>query len=261
MPSISVGDLNVHYIEQGSGDPVLLIHGNTASSVWWEPTFARMADAPYRLIAPDLRGRGETEGPAADWTVPMLAADVYGLAEALGLGPMHVVGHSLGACVALQLALDHKSAVRSLTLVNPGWVAGDIPDAVADEARIAQLVTNKALLKMALRGVAALHPEDDAWRRLEEASLKQRDEASLRGPVALKTWAVVDRLPELAGIPTLVVRGAGDVYLSTEEVAMKTVNGIPGARYEVIAAATHSPNVEAPDAWVTLLRGHLDSVR
>jgi len=251
----------MHYLDQGSGEVVILIHGNTSSSVWWEPTLERLKDAPYRFIAPDLRGRGDTDGPSGNWTVEMLAEDIYELAKSLNLARFHLVGHSLGSNVVLQLALDHKPDVLSLTLLNPGWVAGDMPSAVGDQARIEQMIANKDLLKAALRGVAALHPENDAWKRLEAGSLKQRDEASLRGVTALKSWVVVDRLPVLAGIPTLVARGSGDLYLSTENVAMKAVNAIPGARYEVLPNATHSPNVETPDAWVALLRHHLDRVK
>ncbi len=261
MPTATVGDLKIHYIEQGSGEPVVLVHGNTSSSVWWEYTLERMKDAPYRFVAPDLRGRGETEGPSSSWTVEILANDVRGLLEQLGMGKAHFVGHSLGANVALQYALDHKGDVISLLLLNPGWVAGDIPDAIADRARIEQMVGNKDILKMALRGVAMMHPENEGWQRLVDASLKQRDEASLRGPAALKAWNVAARLGELTGIPTTVVRGAGDAYLSTAGVCQSIVSRIPGAGYITVPGATHSPNVEVPDAWVALLREHLENYR
>ncbi len=256
MPFANVGDLSMHYLEQGAGDSVLLIHGNTSSSVWWEYTLERLGDA-YHFIAPDLRGRGATQGPSANWTVEMLARDVYGLLARLDIEAAHVVGHSLGADVALQLALDHPAQVRSLLLLNPGWVAGDMPEAVGDEARVRAMVENKDLLKAALRGIAYLHPADGRWARLEAASLLQADEASLRGPAALKAWAVADRLHELAGIPTLVARGAQDQYLSTREVCQRIVDHLPGAAYAEIPDASHSPNVEAPDAWVALLREHL----
>lgn len=256
MPTAQVGDLKMHYLEQGRGEPVVLIHGNTSSSAWWEPTLARLG-GDYHVIAPDLRGRGDTQGPSADWTVEMLADDVYGLLQQLGIGPAHVVGHSLGANVALQLALDHPTEVKSLLLLNPGWVAGDMPAEVGDTERVRQMVENKDLMKMALRGVAMLHPVDEQWQRLEAASLKQTDEASLRGPVALAAWAVADRLPELAGIPTLVARGAQDQYLSTQAVCQQILDHLPGAGYVEIPNASHSPNVETPDVWVALLREHL----
>ncbi len=259
MPTATIHDLTMHYLEQGSGTPVVLIHGNTSSSVWWEYTLERMGDA-YYFIAPDLRGRGDTQGPAADWTVEMLARDVRGLVEQLEIGPAHFVGHSLGANVALQYALDHKNEVKSLTLLNPGWVAGDMPDAIADPARVEQMVADKPLLKMALRGIAMLHPDDDRWKRLEAASLKQSDEASIRGPVVLKQWNVVDRLRELEGIPALVVRGVGDEYLSTLAVCQRILDNLPGAQYVEIPDSTHSPNVENPDAWVAVLQKHLSGV-
>lgn len=256
MPTARVGDLEMHYREQGQGEPVVLIHGNTSSSAWWEPTLERLGD-DYHVIAPDLRGRGDTRGPSADWTVEMLAEDVYDLVLQLGVGPAHVVGHSLGSNVALQLALDHSTEVKSLVLLNPGWVAGDMPAELADAERIRQMVENKDLMKVALRGVAMLHPVDEQWQRLEAASLKQADEASLRGPAALAEWAVADRLPELTGIPTLVARGAQDQYLSTQAVCQKILDRMPGAGYIEIPNASHSPNVEVPDVWVALLREHL----
>lgn len=259
MPTAGIGDLNMHYLEQGSGQPVVLIHGNTSSSVWWEYTLARVQGA-YRVIAPDLRGRGDTAGPAADWTVETLADDVRGLLDHLGIGPAHFVGHSLGSDVALQFALDHRADVKSLTLLNPGWVAGDMPAMLADPARIETLVANKDQLKLALRAIAIKHPDDDAWKRLEAASLKQKDEASLRSPVALQAWAVVDRLHELAGIPALIVRGAEDQFISTRAVCQTILDNLPGARYVEIPGASHSANVETPDAWAAVLQEHLASV-
>jgi 3-oxoadipate enol-lactonase len=258
MPFQTVNDLNIHYIEQGdpSGAPVLFIHGNVSSSTWWLYTLDRLSGSPYRLIAPDLRGRGETEGPADNWTIETLAQDLRGLVEALGLGRAHLVGHSLGALVAIQYALDHKPDVRSLFLLAPGWIAGDMPDEVADPARIRMMVENKAILKAALRMTAAKHP-DDGWEVLENAALRQQDAASYRTPVALKQWAVAPRLGELDGIPTTVARGVHD-SLIPESVVLASAQGIPGARYEVIEGATHSPNVEVPDAFVAVLQAHLE---
>lgn len=260
MPTAVIGDLTMHYLEQGRGTPLVLVHGNTSSSVWWEYTLARLGDA-YHCIAPDLRGRGETVGPAADWTIETLADDLRGLLTHLGIGAAHLVGHSLGGDVVLQYALDHRADVLSLTLLNPGWVAGDMPALLADEARVQAMVADKNLLRLALRGIAMLHPDDDRWKRLEAASLQQRDEASLRSISALKAWNVADRLHILAGIPTLVARGVEDQYLSTAAVCQKIIDNLPGARLVEIPGASHSPNVEAPDAWVAVLREHLAAVK
>ncbi len=261
MPTLPVKDLQMYFREQGdpAAPAVVLIHGNVSSSAWWEYTFARFQDSPYRLIAPDLRGRGHTTGPDDSWTIETLADDVHQLLTALGVGRVHLVGHSLGGTVAIQYALDHTPNVSSLYLIAPGWVKGDMPAAVGDPARIKMLVENKALLKMALRATASAHPED-GWAFFEAASLLQTDAASLRSPQALFAWNVYDRLGGLAGIPTTVSRGAGDVIVP-ESVVMDSVNGIPGAKYEVFEGATHSPNIETPDAFAASLRRHLDAAQ
>lgn len=255
MPTIAVKDLTMHYLDQGVGDPVLFIHGNVASSVWWHYTFERMSAMPYRLIAPDLRGRGATGGNADTFTIDTLADDIHALITALSLPKVHLVGHSLGACVAIQYALDHKDHTRSLYLLAPGWVAGDMPDAVGDPERIKMLVENKAILKAALRMTAQKHP-DEGWSVLEDASMQQTDAASYRTPIALKQWNVAARLGELDGIPTTITRGEGDAVVP-EAVVMMSVNGIPHTAYSVFAGATHSPNVEIPDQFVESLATHL----
>ncbi len=263
MPQMIVNDLEMYFIDEGQGpEIVLLIHGNASSSVWWEYTFARRREG-YRFIAPDLRGRGDTQGPDTDWTIEQLAADVYELVRSLGITErLHLVGHSLGGNVSLQYALDHPHEVKSLTLLNPIWVAGDMPPELGSAERIqAMLADDRQVLKTVLRGVAANHPQDDNWKRLEAASLRQTDAATWRLPAALNEWSVVDRLPLLGHIPTLVVRGTGDTYLSTPQVCQTIIDRIPGAQFIEIDGATHSPNVETPDVWTETLYAHLERVR
>lgn len=259
MPEQSVKDLTLFYLEQGTGDPLVLLHGNLSSSLWWEYTLERLDG--YHIIAPDLRGRGDTAGDASTWTVPMLADDLHELLKALSItAPVHLVGHSLGSNVALEYALTYPDAVRSLCLLNPGWVAGDMPAAVSDMTRIQMMVDDKSILKQALRGIAAMHPDDENWKRIEAASLKQQDIATLHAPEALKDWQVADCLGDLAHIPTTVVRGAGDAYITTKAVCDPILENLPGSTYIEIENATHSPNIEAPDTWVRVLRDHLESV-
>ena len=125
----------------------------------------------------------------------------------------------------------------------------------------AMLANDRQALKSILRGVTAMHPEDDNWHRLGAASLKQTDAATWRLPGALREWSVVDRLPLLGHIPTLVVRGTGDTYLSTPQVCQTIVDRIPGVRFIEIDGATHSPNVETPDIWADILYEHLERAR
>ncbi|MFD5113295.1 alpha/beta fold hydrolase [Streptomyces sp. NPDC058391] len=107
-------------VDREHAEPVVLIHGNVSSSVFWHDT---MRDLPerYRPIAPDLRGFGSTDPLPVDATrgVRDYSDDLAALFDALGVERPHLVGWSLGGGIALQFLRDRPSAVRSLTLVNP----------------------------------------------------------------------------------------------------------------------------------------------
>ncbi|MFJ6165641.1 alpha/beta fold hydrolase [Micromonospora orduensis] len=106
------------------GTPLLLIHGNCSSSLFWEPLIRRLPPT-LRVVAPDLRGYGDTETAPVDATRGMrdFADDVAALLDTPGLfdAPARpvVVGHSLGGGVAMQLLVDHPERVRALLLAAP----------------------------------------------------------------------------------------------------------------------------------------------
>lgn len=106
------------------GIPVLLVHGNCSSSAFWEPLLRRLP-ATLRVVAPDLRGYGETETAPVDATRGLgdFADDVAALLDSPGLFPAGarpvVVGHSLGGGVAMRLLVDHPDRVAGLLLEAP----------------------------------------------------------------------------------------------------------------------------------------------
>jgi len=114
--------LLTHVLTSGpaDGEPVVFVHGNASSSVFWEETMLALPPR-FQALAPDLRGYGETEDllidatrGAKDW-----AEDLKALSDTLGDRPAHLIGWSLGAAPVLQFALDYPELVRSITLVAP----------------------------------------------------------------------------------------------------------------------------------------------
>ncbi|MBV8675888.1 MAG: alpha/beta fold hydrolase [Planctomycetaceae bacterium] len=249
MTFIRSGDLNVHYLEHGSGMPIILLHGNWATCSWWEPVLARLP-GDRRGLAYDLRGRGRTFGPDSGYSIPALADDLRTFVEALGLDAVHLVGHSLGSAVAMQFALDHPARVRSLTAVAPVWVDGMPEEAIQPERQRA-LKADRTLFGMALRAIAPTVPDDDYWRRLVAEGHAQRLEASLAAPVALANWRPGDRLRSIP-CPKLVIGGARDILISvpTVERAAQAL----GVASVILPGVGHSPNIEAPDQLVRYLR-------
>jgi pimeloyl-ACP methyl ester carboxylesterase len=108
----------IRYLEQGSGsNHLVLIHGNLSSSIYYEPLLERLP-AHVHVIAPDLRGFGESSYVNRFDSLLELAEDVKALLDHLGIAKAHVVGWSLGGGVAMELAASYPQLVKSLTLLN-----------------------------------------------------------------------------------------------------------------------------------------------
>ncbi len=121
--TIDTDRLKIHYLETGrdDGEPVVFLHGNLASALFWDNTLAAMP-AQYRGLAVDMRGFGGSDPVTIDATRGMgdFADDLDGFIAGLGLdGPVHLVGWSTGGGAILRYAIDHPNRVRSLTLVSP----------------------------------------------------------------------------------------------------------------------------------------------
>lgn len=248
MSYITAGDLEIHYLEHGSGAPVLFLHGNWASCGWWEPLLALLPTG-FRGFAPDMRGRGKTQGPDNDYSLASLAHDILTFADALRVKRFHLVGHSLGAGVAMQLALDHGDWVASITAVAPPWVDG-MPPAANSAERQQMLKANFDMFSMALKALAPTAPDDAFWRRLVTEGHAQRLEAALGAIEGLAAWAPGDSLRAIA-CPKLVIAGENDI-LVTPPVATRAAEAL-GASLTIIPGVGHSPNIEAPHVCMELL--------
>lgn len=105
---------------EGSGTPVVFVHGNVSSSLFYQPTMLALPEG-VRALAIDLRGFGDSETKPVDATRGLrdFSDDVVGVLDALGVDAFHLVGWSMGGGVAMQVTLDHPERVRSLTLESP----------------------------------------------------------------------------------------------------------------------------------------------
>ncbi|BAJ83034.1 putative epoxide hydrolase (plasmid) [Acidiphilium multivorum AIU301] len=108
--------LKLSVVEGGQGEPVLLVPGMLETWAIWSRVMPRLADR-YRVIAPDLRGFGESEGTGAGYNKVTLAADLLALLDALSVGRVHVVGHDFGGQVAYALAAEHRDRVATLSAI------------------------------------------------------------------------------------------------------------------------------------------------
>lgn len=112
-----VNNLKIHYVEAGSGPPVFLLHGFPETWYAWRKQIPVLAER-YRVIAPDLRGYGETEKPPDGYDKRTMAKDIYELMRQLGYKKAAIVGHDRGARLATRFAKDYPSAVDRLVVMD-----------------------------------------------------------------------------------------------------------------------------------------------
>ncbi|PYC66362.1 epoxide hydrolase [Streptomyces tateyamensis] len=132
---VEVNGVRLHVAEQGEGPLVLLLHGFPESWYSWRHQFGPLAEAGYRVVAPDQRGYGRSDRPEAvdAYTLPHLAGDVVGLIRALGADSAVLVGHDMGGPVAWLTAVLRPDLVRGVAGLStpPALPAGLAPTEVS----------------------------------------------------------------------------------------------------------------------------------
>lgn len=115
--TVRVNDIKIHFVETGNGPPVFLLHGFPETWFAWRKQIPVLAQK-YHVIAPDLRGYGDTEKPTAGYDKRTMAKDMQQLMQHLGLSKIAVVGHARGARVATRFAKDYPEATDRLVVLD-----------------------------------------------------------------------------------------------------------------------------------------------
>ncbi|MEA2863893.1 MAG: hypothetical protein QOC84_1849 [Bradyrhizobium sp.] len=111
-----VNGVRLHYLAAGQGDPVVLLHGYAETSHMWLPLIQKLADR-HTVIAPDLRGFGESSAPADGYTKAALARDIHALVKSLNYDRVRLAGHDIGLMVAYAYAAQYPDEVDRLVLM------------------------------------------------------------------------------------------------------------------------------------------------
>jgi len=258
--------------DTGQRDLVLCVHGMSGAATNWTDLMAELAP-DFDCAALDLPGSGFSAPPArrSGYTIRALAVTVSKVIEALGRGPVHLVGNSMGGAVALRVAARRPDLVKTLTLVSPAlpdrrphrstahfpiltlpflgeWLARRWAR-VPPENRVAGVYST------CYYDPAALHPERFAQ---EVASVRRRDElgydaATLVGaartlvsetlaPRRLSLWRAAERV----AAPTLVLFGSHDQLVSPA-LAVPAARAFKNAQIEVLPHIGHIGQMERPD--------------
>ena len=113
---VEVNGIRIHYRMAGSGEPLVLLHGFPETSNAWRKVMPTLAEH-YTVIAPDLRGCGDSDRPDTGYDKRTVAEDVHELIHQLGLGPINLVSHDVGMMVGYAYASAYPSEVKRLVLM------------------------------------------------------------------------------------------------------------------------------------------------
>jgi pimeloyl-ACP methyl ester carboxylesterase len=241
----------LHYTVRGhAGPPVVLLHGLGSSSADWPAQHAAL-EPRYRVVAVDLPGHGGSPLPRGPLTIERMAGAVAAVLDRLDAGPAHVLGLSLGACVALRLALGTPGGVRSLTLVNP-FARVQMTGA----ADLARLGLRLILLGAAPMATVAAHVAGRLFPWPEQRALYESAVASLAATprrayfAAMRALAQFDARGQIGAIrqPTLIVSGDRDTSVPMA-AKLALAAAIPRAHLLVIPASGHATPHDQPEAF------------
>ena len=256
------GELNVRELGGDGGDPVLLLHPLASSGEIWRPVGEELGRSGRTVLALDARGHGDSAWDGGPFTVEDMADDAAAVLDALGLGPVGVVGMSMGGCTALALALRRPDLVSRLVLADTTASYG--PDRVASwEQRAVQAESSprEALLDFQLTRWfsddfrAADPAECDRVAGIFVGTTAQAHAAACR---ALGAFDVTDRLPEITA-EALVLVGEED-YATPPAMAEALAAGLPKADLRVLPRTRHLSMVENRDTW-RAAGTHLEAAR
>jgi pimeloyl-ACP methyl ester carboxylesterase len=262
VESVDVDGLRIAYERQGTGPPLVLLHGLPGNRRLWRPQLDGLSDE-FTVVAWDAPGNGESSDPVPPADLTGVARVLRGFVAALELGRPHVLGLSWGGGLALELARIEPVLPRSLVLASAyaGW-AGSLPaDEVARRVDAYERAARSDPVA-SLRSFAPGYFSPSAPPELFEEAVSMLADYHPEPFAALaRSFGETDLGPMLGsiGVPTLVLSGGADVRAPLP-VARALHDAIPGSELVVLAGVGHVGNLEAPDRFDDAVRRFLRTV-
>jgi pimeloyl-ACP methyl ester carboxylesterase len=245
---VDVNGVHMYYEVYGEGSPLVLLHGGVMTIDLNFASLIPALAARHMVVAVELQGHGRTADTERPISLAALASDVVGLLDHLGIDRAHVLGHSLGGGVALEMAISHPERVRRV-----------VPMSIT----VRQDGTHEEIANPSLQATSTRMPTSDDFAEMTEAYKRlsphpEHFEEFLAALSAVATTLEGWSDEQLAGItaPTLLM--IGDHDFTTVEHAGLMLGLIPGSQLAVLPGTTHMQITRRADLVLPMLAAFLD---
>jgi 3-oxoadipate enol-lactonase len=261
---VMINGFSMAYDDAGEGQPIVFVHGYPLNKAIWQTQLEGLSDI-MRVLAPDLRGHGESQAMPGPYTMQLLVGDLVAFLEALGITqPVVLCGLSMGGYLAFEFNRRHPERLKALILTATR-ASDDTPQAKANRDLAAETARQGgpgAIVKKMLPVI--LSPATPSRQPALVGRVREiMENTSLEGVLG-DLAALRDRpdsnpdLPRIR-IPTLVVHGEQDQIIPYNE-AYTMHQAIPGSSWSLIPDAGHLPCLENPLAYNKALRSFLQNI-
>ena len=256
MKHLHVDGYDMAYIELGAGEPLVCIHGSLGDFRSWNPVLGPLS-RQHRLFVPSLRRffPEAWDGKGGGFTIPQHVTDTIGFIEKLGVGPVHLMGHSRGGHIAFRVAEQRPDLVRKLILAEPG---GELDATLLPPGEHPSAARTQSIVEAAEKiaggdvegGLTLFVDRIDGpgtWaRRPAAAKQMRRDNAyTLIGQINEQRQPFSRASAQAIKAPTLLIGGAKTPGM-LPVVLRALATAIPGARSALIPDTTHVMFDQAP---------------
>jgi pimeloyl-ACP methyl ester carboxylesterase len=261
---IEANGTKLTYVDQGTGEPIVFVHGSLSDRRVWEPIRETIA-ARHRFIAPTLRyfGTGAWPDKGEQFGTAHHAADIVAFIRALNVGPVHLVGWSYGANVALAIALDRPDLARSVILFEPALSSLIQEDEAAKDAQrrifgpvVSALRAGDAekAMKLLVEGLLEMPP--GGFESLPEAVRRMQLDNARTMPLLFSTsplFVTCDGL-KTSNTPVLIVYG-GESNAYWRHIAEVMDECLPRGEAAALAGAKHDGPARDPAGFAAMFEG------
>ncbi|MBF0410868.1 MAG: alpha/beta hydrolase [Candidatus Riflebacteria bacterium] len=252
---VTANGLNIRYHEQGTGTPLILLHGGGLTSKMWE-AFIPYAAKHFRVLAPDTRGHGLTNNPDGKFSYQLLAEDTIAFAEALKIEKPIICGYSDGGITAVTVAKNHPSFPRAIVTCGAAPVSENLTHYIAGLKLFFAIEVNNTLSDKDLDTIASERPE--MVKKYQFLHQQNNDPQYWR--TLMKTvwpqWASpgfynAQDISQIT-VPTLILLGDRDEFFQVED-AVKLLRMLPDGYLAIGPGASHTFFRDKPELFHSLL--------